>query len=133
MGDIPTCHYYADKHCARPKECPVHACLLRRPFKKLHRLRPELECFSWERNAERKFHRTHCGLFLHRYKPEVPPELGFGDSLDWHHKMEYELGYKPAPVASGVPDLIVYYQVGWSRREIIVTSLTATCKVCAGG
>lgn len=142
----PTCRYYPNRPCARPKECSIHGQLLRRPYKGRHLLRPELETFSWARGSETPdFWRTYCGEFLYQRldfqeetakikgDPAFRPDLVDDGKRQWAAYTEYR-DRRPTqpslPIPSDDPSYEVYFRVGRSTAELLVVRENPTCKAC---
>ena len=132
----PSCNYYPDRPCARPRECPVHGPILQRTHKCRHLLREGLEGFRWSRE-ERLFHRTLCGRFLYQ-RPDMEAEYARIDATfaDPGERFRAALalssrpGFRYPPEPCDVPGLDVFYEVGWDRREVIVVGAKPTCQMC---
>jgi hypothetical protein len=117
----PTCHYYGDHPCERPRECPVHGPPLERPRKKLHFLRKGLFAFTW-RLDEPIWHKTFCGIFLHR-RLGKPGECKHIENY-FERRMQLELeGWTMKWIPSDDPSYEVFQQVGrGTDSEILVAT-----------
>ncbi len=133
---MPSCHYMRDRPCARPRECPVHGIVLRRPTRKRHLLRAAYETARWSPDGPFR-PRTCCGLFLHlktdlqaeiaklvANRPDVSPLAAL-------FEVQQRPGYWTSPIPSNDPNYEVFYQVGWeSSREVLVVPESPTCGPC---
>lgn len=142
----PTCVYYEHLPCERMKECTVHGPLLRRPFKKRHYLRRALARETWWPDAREPVPQTFCGAMLHPRQildeevgkilanPEF--EKDTPESLRWLRAYsEFRLYnptwlHLPIRLVGQDPDIQVYYELGSSRREILVVEKDASCGQC---
>lgn len=127
----PTCNYWGNHPCARPKECPVHGPPLERPRKKLHFLHKGLHPFTW-RPDEPIWHKTLCGIFLHR-RLGIPGEAHNHIENYFNRREELDLGgWTMKWIPSSDPNYEVFQPVGrGSDSEVMVaTGDNATCTRC---
>lgn len=121
----PTCKYFENQPCDRPRDCPVHGPALDRPKKKRHLLRAELESFAPNRGGGGSWHRTLCGIYLHK-------RLEFGVVMDFETRQKVELsGFRFRLPPSTDPSYEVFLEVGYSHKEVlIITGGVPSCRTC---
>lgn len=144
--DLPSCRYYEHLPCERMRDCPVHAPLLKRHRKARHYLRREPKREGWWPDSHPTCPQTFCGLMLHPRlildeeiakilaNPEF--EKGVDENLRWlRGYSQYTMDnptWKQLPIRliGEDPRYQIYYQLGCSRREILVVAKDATCGQC---
>lgn len=120
--DIPSCGYDPARPCDRPRECPRHRELLKRPRLKRHMLSPSrrAQAPNWPAHPV-----TLCGLLLHDHMTPAMYQLPVLKRMALEQQ-----GYRPMPHPHDDPAITVYYLVGWGWREVLIVSSGATCKRC---
>lgn len=122
-ADMPSCKYYENLHCERPRKCLVHKPPLLRPKKPIHLLKPGLHK-DWFGESLR----TYCGKDLHFRLQRGGPHIF------WDFEAREELqrkGWTHRPIPSTDARYEVFLLRGSSHYELLIsTTGEASCKVC---